>query len=295
MLYAAIMLLISSCEKPVLDELITTDATTTTSDGSKEKTKRFTFTVKGDFSDNWKPVTRGYLAADGKDMTDLWVLDYDADGNLLQQLHQGDNTAEDFGKSVMNLTYGSHHIYFIASRGSEPTLDTDTKTISFAKISDTFWKDYQVDVVPTSNGNRAVTLDRIVTKLRLTFTDAIPAGTASINVTPASWYYGFDYTTGLPTAAVVNKTFTIAVTDSYIGRTNITANMYGFSSSDEWTTDIAFDSRSTDNKILGSATITDAPFRRNRVTEYSGPLFGSDGTMTLSLNDEWEDPIVGTW
>ena len=31
---------------------------------------------------------RGYLSADGKDLTDVWVLGLDADGNLLQQLHQ---------------------------------------------------------------------------------------------------------------------------------------------------------------------------------------------------------------
>ena len=29
--------------------------------------------MKGDFSDDWK-TTRGYLAADGRDMTDVWVL-----------------------------------------------------------------------------------------------------------------------------------------------------------------------------------------------------------------------------
>ena len=28
--------------------------------------KHFTFNVKGDFSDKWKPVTRGTLSADGK-------------------------------------------------------------------------------------------------------------------------------------------------------------------------------------------------------------------------------------
>ena len=56
--------------------------------GEKETgpTKKFTFTLKGDFSTEWQ-MTRGYLAADGKDLTDVWVLDYDSDGNLVQQVH----------------------------------------------------------------------------------------------------------------------------------------------------------------------------------------------------------------
>ena len=55
------------------------------------KTKNFTFTVKGDFGS--ATFTRGYMQADGKDMTDLWVLDY-MDGTLVQQLHQSSDDAD---------------------------------------------------------------------------------------------------------------------------------------------------------------------------------------------------------
>ena len=145
---------LTACEK----EIITEEEDETVSDGSAiEKTKKFTFTVKGDFTDEWKPVTRGYLSADGKDMTDLWVMDY-VGGQLVQQIHQSDNTAEDFGRPVMNLSYGTHHVYFVASRGSSPVLNTTDGTITWSSVRDTFWKDYEVSVVSTSNGNRAVTL-----------------------------------------------------------------------------------------------------------------------------------------
>ena len=163
---AAALIMTASCEKPV----ITDDETSGETETTTATTKKFTFTLKGDFSDQWKPVTRGYLQADGKDLTDVWVLDY-MDGKLVQQVHQTDNTAEDFGKPVMSLKYGSHHIYFIASRGQGAQLDTEAKTITFSKVLDTFYKDYEVSVAGSSNGNRAVTLDRVVTRLRLTFTD----------------------------------------------------------------------------------------------------------------------------
>ena len=263
------------------------------------KTKKFKFTLKGDFSSEWKPVTKKapaaneYLSADGKEMTDVWVFDY-MGGELKQQVYQTSED-EDFGVPQMDLQYGSHHVYFVVSRGQNPTVDTDSKTIVWTKPLDTFWCDYLCDVVATSNGNRAVTLDRAVTKLKLTFTDAIPTGAASINITPHTWHYGINYQTGAPVDTKTDQVVTISIPSSEIGKTGVFANLFGFSAVDEWTTDIAANSKTSANAVLGSCTIEDAPFKRNRVTEFSGPLFGSGGVMTISLNTDWDDPVTGTW
>ena len=260
-----------------------------------EKDKKFTFALKGDFSDNWKPVTKAYMQSDGKDMTDVWVLDYDAEGNLLQQVHQGDNTAADFGQPVMNLSYGVHQVYFIASRGVDPVLDTDAHTLTFRSVRDTFWKRYDVSVVATSNGNRAVTLDRVVTKLRLTFTDEVPAAANSISIVPHTWYYGLDYTTGQPASAQTDAATVITIPDSSKGQTGIQASLFGFSTAEEWNTDVVISSHTATDAVLGSATIASAPFKANRVSDYSGPLFSAGGSLSLSLNGEWEDSYQGTW
>lgn len=288
----ALALATTACEKAVFDE--ETENVETFND-QMVKTKKFTFTLKGDFSDEWNPVTRGYLSADGKDLTDVWVLDYDADGHLLQQLHQEDNTTEDFGKPVMNLAYGVHQVYFIASRGIYPVLNTDAHTLTFGSVRDTFWKRYDVSVVATSNGNRAVTLDRVVTKLRLTFADEVPAAANSISIVPHTWYYGLDYTTGQPASAQTDGANVIAIPDASKGQTGIQASLFGFSTAEEWNTDVVISSRTATNDVLGSATITAAPFKANRVTEYSGPLFGSEGSMSLSLSTTWDDSYHGTW
>lgn len=298
----------TACEKPVYEEF---------SDYSEESenskpTKNFTFTLKGDFSDDWRidasddvdtgdageaaarEMTRGYLSADGKDMTDVWVLDYQ-DGQLVQQLHQSDNTADDFGRPSMRLAYGSHHIYFIASRGSAATLNTDAKTITFGSVRDTFWKDYTVDVVSTSNGNRAVTLDRVVTRLRLTFTDAISSDAATINFAPHVWYYGLDYIHGTPVNAITDQAVTINIPASELGNTGVQASIFGFSTATEWTTDVTINSKKSSGKVIGSATIANVPFKANRISELAGPLFGSEGAMTLSLNTVWETAYTGEW
>jgi hypothetical protein len=283
---------LTACEEPYAEEVV---EPATASDGSAVgKTKKFTFTLKGDFTDDWKPVgTRGYMEADGKAMTDVWVLDY-KDGALAQQRHLTQSD-EDWAAPVLNLAYGSHHVYFIASRGSGATLNTDAHTISFTKVLDTFYKDYSVDVVATSNGNRAVTLDRVVTRLRLTFTDAISADAATVNFAPHTWYYAWDYIAGTPAGAATDQVVTINIPSENLGQTGIQANLFGFSGATEWTTDIAINSKTSGGSTIGSATITAAPFKANRISEYSGPLFGSEGTLALSLSTDWSDAYEGTW
>ena len=282
--------LLTSCEKSLVgDDEVEKNPSVSVADG-----KRFTFTVKGDFTTEWKSVTRGYLQADGKDMTDLWVLDYMGDV-LVQQIHQSDNTAEDFGRPSMTLAYGSHHVYFVASRGLSPTLSTTSGTITWTTVRDTFWKDYAVEVVSTSNGNRAVTLDRIVTKLTLKFTDTVSANASTINFTPSSWYYTLNYKTGEPTTATASQTNTMVIPDGYAGRTDVSTTYFSISPSSEWTTDVTIDSKDADGNIIGQGVMTAVPMKRNRVTEYSGPLFTSGGTMTTSLNTDWITTYEGEW
>ena len=283
-------MLLTSCEKSLVnDDEVEKNPSVSVADG-----KRFTFTVKGDFSEEWKSVTRGYLQADGKDMTDLWVLDYMGDV-LVQQIHQSDNTAEDFGRPSMTLAYGSHHVYFVASRGVSPTLSTTNGTITWTTVRDTFWKDYAVEVVSTSNGNRAVTLDRIVTKLALKFTDAVSANASTINFTPSSWYYTLNYKTGEPTTATTSQTISTSVPASYIGNTDVLISYFSLSPSTDWTTDVNVNSIDGDNNIIGQGDMANVPLKRNRVTEYSGPLFSSGGTVTTSLNTDWITTYEGSW
>lgn len=253
--------------------------------------KKFTFTIKGDFVA--AAFSRAYLQADGQDMTDLWVFDYMA-GQCVQSLHLTKDD-ENFGKPVMYLTYGAHHVYFVASRGEEPTLDAEGHVLVWSSPRDTFWKDYAVEVVTTSNGNRAVTLDRVATKLRLVVNDEVPAGCASVTVMPDRWYYGLDYLTGEAVSAQ-KKERSVAVPASYIGTTGqLAVSIFGLSGADEWTTNLSVAARDAEGNSIGSASIAGAPFVRNRATEYSGNLFASGGAMDISLSAEWQPSYTGTW
>lgn len=279
--------LMCGCEKAVLD-----DAGAVSEDELVNvPTKAFTFTVKGDFGA--ATFTRGYLQADGQAMTDLWVFDY-VDGVCVQSVHQTADDA-DWGAPKMSLAYGSHHVYFVASRGDGATLDAEGHAITWTGPRDTFWKDYQVDVVSTSNGNRAVTLDRVATKVRIVVNDEVPATCKEVTVTPERWYYGWDYVNGV--AVVQQQTErAVSVPASYVGTTGqLAVSIFGLSGPDEWVTDVAVKAKDGSGNVIGSATITGAPFKANRSTEYSGNLFGSAGGLDVSVNATWEPAKTGTW
>jgi len=252
-----------------------------------------TFAVTGDFEMSLRPMTRGELTADGKAMTDLWVLDY-KDGSLVQQLHQTSED-EDFGSPTLALSLGQHHIYFVCSRGTTPTLSTDAHSITWATTSDTFYKDYSANVTSGSTASRSVTLDRVATKLGITIADAIPDGTAYVTITPATWYYGIDYLTGEATAAQTSGTRTINIPESRIGKTGTNLNIFGLSGATEWTTDVTVTARDGEDNILGTATISGAPFKANRATTYSGSLFSAGGGFAMTLTDSWDDDYLGSW
>jgi hypothetical protein len=87
----------------------------------------------------------------------------------------------------------------------------------------------------------------------------------------------------------------VNIPNASIGVAGESVSIYRFSGTTEWVTDIAINCKKNDDTVLGSATITSAPFVRNRVSEYTGPLFGDNGGMTLSLNTDWTTSYNGTW
>lgn len=149
--------------------------------------------------------------------------------------------------------------------------------------------------ISSSNGNRAVTLDRVATKVRIVVNDEVPATCKAVTVTPERWYYGWDYVNGVAVAAQQTER-RVAVPESYVGTTGkLSVSIFGLSSTDEWVTNVSVKALGDGDTVIGSATVTGAPFKANRSTEYSGNLFGSAGGLDISVNGDWETPKTGTW
>lgn len=275
------VLFLSSCEKAFVND-----------ENSSSIQRMMTFSVKGDFSN---PIfTRSSVTVTGSQMTDLWILDY-VDGKLIQQLHQS-STDTDFGSPTLSVTVGTHHLYFITSRGESPVIDTESHTIVWSSVRDTYYKDYSLIVTTSGKDTRTVTLSRVATKMKIAANDIVPASISSIDITPDNWFFGLDYISGQAASPVANHTISVVVPSSYVGTTGtLFVNLYGISNDTEWKTNVTVTAKDASGTSLGTVTIMDAPFLRNRSTDYSGNLFSSKGAMAVNIDDEWTSSVTGEW
>ena len=256
--------------------------------GMEEKTITFTF---GDMLTQ-HAMTRADVTE--LDLTDLWLFDYVGE-ELQQTVHQS-TTDEDFGVISASMGYGDHSLYFVASRGTTPTSDTDAQTITWVKPSDTFWATATVTVSPSSESSQAVSLSRVATRLRITVNDEVPAQAAKFVITPAQWYYGIDYTTGNGIAPSANQPREVNIPSSYIGTSGqLAIAIFGFVPSADWQTDITAALKAFDESTLGQVTLEDVSLRKNITTAYSGGILGTAKSFTLSADNAWGDEDVHTW
>ena len=210
----------------------------------------------------------------------------------IKRYHQ---VSTDEGFSTVSLTadYGDHQLYFVASRGDTPAIDGTT--ISWSKPSDTFWQNVTLNVEPQTEPSQAVSLQRVATRLRISITDEVPTGLASIAVTPSVWYYGLDYTTGEATDSRTTAR-TVSVPASYVGTIGqLSASFYCISQSAAWQTNLSITAKGSDDATMASVDITGVPMQRNRITTFSGRLSSASRGVSVSVDDSWDTEYTGTW
>ena len=278
---AALMLL--ACDRTDGEEPATAKVNVAWADTIDKKTVTFDFT-------GLRAKTRATLTE--LTMTDLWLFDYMGDA-LQQSVHQSSTDAT-FGSPSLSLDYGDHTFYFVASRGSDPVVDTDAKSITWGSVRDTFHGSMSLDVQPNSGSSQSVSLSRCVGRLRVSATDVVPEGAAKLVVSPSSWYYGLNYQSGegvadSPTPLAVN------IPNNYIGTQNLVASFYTISSASPWQTDVTVALVATDESTIGSVTISDVPLQRNHVTSYAGGIVGAGRTLNLGSDDEWVEDDTVNW
>lgn len=225
-------------------------------------------------------------------MTDLWIFDYM--GDVLQQSIHQSSTDATFGTPSLSLDYGDHTFYFVASRGSDPVVDTDAATIIWSAVRDSFHGSLTLNVQPSSGSTQAVSLNRCVGRLRIMATDVVPTGAAKMVVSPSSWYYGLNYKTGEAVSSGAAPLF-VNIPDSYIGTTNLSASFYTISGASSWQVAVTVSLVASDESVIGSVAIADVPILRNHITSYAGGIVGAVRSMTLSSDDEWVEDETVNW
>ena len=248
------------------------------------------------FDDIGPSGTRGTISADGKQMTDLWILDY-MDGELKRSLHQS-STDDDFAAPALSLLFGSHTLYFVTSRGTNPTLSVDDHNITWEKPSDTFYYALTLNVSRGTTSTQNVVLERAATKAKISVTDQVPANAYKLILKPSTWYYGFDYINGTAVASS-NQDRSIVIPEEYkASEKRIYMDVFGLAPAEAFTSDVQIRVEEEDESVIASYTIPDVRFERNHVTHYSGELFATEANrqFTLSVGDAaWGEDITGTF
>ena len=281
LLMATMLATLTACEHYEFTEETTNDK------GEIVASKAFTFHLNGDFTTSLEEMTRAAVRLENDNtagITDIWVLDYQ-DGKLLQQVHQV-STDTDFGHPQMNLTYGHHDVKFIASKGTVPVLSASA--LSWTKVLDTFTLDYPVDVVASSNGNRAPELKRAIGGVKIVATDVVKNGTQKVSVTMKR-----SLSLVLPTLAPSEATESaneFSITSSQWDKTGLSITTYTLCD-EELTTDVVVTVTGADNAVISQFTVSGVSVKKNRITTLTGDVFGRGNWFSVAIDDSWGEGL----
>ncbi len=250
-------------------------------------------------------ATRAALTANGKAMTDLYILDYDkTTGALLQVLHQTSEAA-DFAEPNLTLDYGEHVLKVLATRSTVPTLlDASDSTfnvdpnvltrvsafmpvaLTAEKTSDTFGAQKEVTIGIGAANTIAITLDRLVARMVVKSTDTFPTDCSTWDLTwqeykTLSWQ-------SLDVTAVVNNHRSTDV--SSLASTNgTTITYYVLAPKEGYTTDVTFTINRKAGTPYSTITVPNVTFERNKTTTITGSFYNHNQGFSISLNDAWEE------
>lgn len=128
-------------------------------------------------------------------------------------------------------------------------------------------------------------LDRISSNLRIISTDGRPQNITKIRTIYSAGSKSFNPTTGLATN---NNGFSITNTPSTAVDAPINVLSHPFLIQDEQAITITLQTLDAQGAVVSTHTIQDVPFKRNRRTILTGPLFSSQvTTSTFQLETAW--------
>lgn len=251
-------------------------------------------------------TTRASLVANGKELTDLYILDYDkATGKLLQVLHQT-NTAADFAEPDLTLDYGEHTLKVIATRSTASTL-LDATSTPFAltdnlltpvssttepvvwtsdKTSDSFGAVKDITVAVGQNEVAVIVLERLVAKMVINSTDVFPDDCSTIDAIfneyrTINWQTldVMDYVKNQRSSDVSSLAGTVGTTIAY----------FVLCPEDGYSADITFTmNRKNTPTPYATITVPNVRLERNKITTITGSFYNHRASLSLSIKDEWQ-------
>lgn len=203
------------------------------------------------------------------------------------------STDEDFCQMSLTLPAGEYTVVAVGHSSAKSATIKSPEQVQFTasdgqKLTDTFSYCGTVSVGDTP-AQQSLTMSRMVAMVRFCFTDdEIPAQLATMK---------FDYTGG---SANFNPTTSQGITKSKQSESRtVSANdeyrIYTFPyQSSTGTLQVTMSALTADGTVITRRTLDSIPVTRNRITTYTGKLFGEGGGtvsqsgFTFTVDGEWE-------
>ncbi|MCR5818476.1 MAG: hypothetical protein K6F89_05220 [Prevotella sp.] len=297
LLIVASVLLMTACEKAVVEEENTTPTTSKTS----TKSGKVNVTLRvAEF--NFVPYTSSYLGISKNTRSVVNITDYCTRLNFViykegKKVESRSQMKENpgFGETTMTLDAGDYQLLVLAHSSIEgnPIL-TDPENIQFTNklgYSDTFY--YYGNLTVT---NEAQTHDILLTRasslLQFVITDEFPSEVTHI-------YFKYTGGSGVLNAVTGYGANVNSQQEKKVSIKGFTApilfKVWTFLKEDDGWLDVTVEARNANEQVLLSRQFADIPMHRNTITEYKGSFFAKEHTLNFTAETEWADTLHLTY
>lgn len=221
---------------------------------------------------------------------------YKSDGTLQYSASQQKTTMPEgktFGEFSLSLPMGSYTMVVLAYGSTYPmTLNSMTEAVFDTQeehVRETFIAKQTVDITTTAAKDVTAPLSRIVSKLQVASTDGRLSEVRKIRMTFSAGGQGVNPLTGF---ALTDTGFSNTVNVSAEAGVTSSSVSYLFLTADDQTMDVTIEPLDADGNPFFSKTVSDVPFKRNRVTVLTGKIYTADATAGgFEVSEEWLDEI----
>lgn len=202
---------------------------------------------------------------------------------------KSDIVAENIDQLEIPLDNGMHQLFFVAHSAVSTSFSNETNSFSSGKVTDTFWGDLQLEVNEGTEREQNISLKRVVGKILLQLTDAIPEEAKFMQLTINGYCAFLNVKTGVG-AEKECKDYTYRWTykSGNIGQKNTTYSVFTYIPSDSYKVGMRVNILDESENVIYSRKISDIPVKMNQTTTLVGEIFSGEKKFSFSFSPEWD-------
>ncbi len=215
---------------------------------------------------------------------------YKSDGtqqSCTTQLKADNTTYTTFGNFSLELPVGSYKMIVLGYGSDYPMVFNSMTDVTFGeeKTRETFSYTQDVVISNAAANDLTATLSRINSRVHVISTDLRPADATIVRITFAAGSMNFNPLTGFATA---NTGYASLIALNSVLTEVVKTRADIFLTADEQTMDVTIETLDDNDNVLFSKTVSDVPFKRNRITVLTGSMYSPGSvTSTFSVETDW--------